>query len=86
MTTTGHNSVNSQHLKAFIERVEKLEDEKSLIATDIKEVYAEAKGNGYDTKVIKKLINLRKQDRDKRIEEQAILDLYMSALGEDLFA
>jgi uncharacterized protein (UPF0335 family) len=73
--------VNAAHLRAFIERIEKLEEEKKAIAEDIKEVYGEAKGNGFDTKVIRKIVSIRKQDRDKRREEEEILDLYLSALG-----
>ena len=76
------NSVDAGHLRAFIERIERLEEEKRAIADDIKEVYAEAKGTGYDIKIIRKIISLRRQDRDKRKEEEEILDLYLSALGE----
>jgi uncharacterized protein (UPF0335 family) len=76
------NTVNANHLRAFIERIERLEEEKRAIADDIKEVYAEAKGTGYDIKIMRKIISLRRQDRDKRREEEEILDLYLSALGE----
>jgi uncharacterized protein (UPF0335 family) len=69
-------------LKSIIERIERLELEKSEIAEQIKEVFAEAKGNGFDVKVLRKVVRLRKQDRAKRMEEEAILDLYLSALGE----
>ncbi len=68
-------------LKAFIERIERLEEEKKAIADDIKEVYAEAKGTGFDTKIMRKVITLRKKDKAERQEEEALLDLYMSALG-----
>jgi uncharacterized protein (UPF0335 family) len=74
--------VDGGHLRAFIERIERLEEEKKAIADDIKEVYAEAKGNGFDVKVMRKVISLRKMDRDKRIEEETILDLYLTALGD----
>ncbi len=74
--------VDTGHLKAFIERVERLEEEKRAIADDIKEVYAEAKGNGFDARIMRKVVSLRRMDRDKRIEEETILDLYLSALGE----
>ena len=74
--------VDTGHLKAFIERIERLEEEKRAIADDIKEVYAEAKGNGFDARIMRKVISLRRMDRDKRIEEETILDLYLSALGE----
>jgi uncharacterized protein (UPF0335 family) len=73
--------VNAAHLRAFIERIEKLEEEKKAIAEDIKEVYGEAKGTGFDVKIIRKIVSIRKQDRDKRREEEEILDLYLSALG-----
>ena len=76
------NTVDAKHLRAFIERIERLEEEKRAIADDIKEVYAEAKGTGYDAKIMRKIISLRRQDRDKRREEEEILDLYLSALGE----
>jgi uncharacterized protein (UPF0335 family) len=68
-------------LKSLVERIERLEEEKKTIAGDIKEVYAEAKANGFDTKILRKLITIRKKDRNEREEEEAILDLYMSALG-----
>ena len=75
------DSVNSSHLRAFVERLEKLEEEKRAIADDIKEVYAEAKGTGFDTKALRKIISMRRQDKDKRREEEAMLELYLSALG-----
>lgn len=75
------NSVEAGQLKAFVERIERLEEEKKTIADDIKDVYAEAKGNGYDIKILRKIISLRKQDKDKRREEEEILDLYLAALG-----
>ncbi len=78
----GSDHVDGGHLRAFVERIERLEEEKKAIADDIKEVYAEAKGNGFDVKVMRKVISLRKMDRDKRIEEETILDLYLSALGD----
>jgi uncharacterized protein (UPF0335 family) len=68
-------------LKSLVERIERLEEEKKTIAGDIKEVYAEAKANGFDTKILRKLISIRKKDRNELEEEEAILDLYMSALG-----
>jgi uncharacterized protein (UPF0335 family) len=80
----GHNStaVDAGHLRAFIERVERLEEDKRALADDIREVYLEAKGNGYDIKIMRRVVALRRMDRDKRKEEEAILDLYLSALGE----
>jgi uncharacterized protein (UPF0335 family) len=75
------DSVAQDQLRAFVERIERLEEEKKAIADDIKEVYAEAKGNGFDTKVLRQVIRIRKQDRSERLEQEAILDLYMAALG-----
>lgn len=72
---------NNNQIKALVERIEKLEEEKAAIAGDIKEVFLEAKSNGFDTKIIKKIIALRKQDAKKRAEEQALLTVYMDALG-----
>jgi uncharacterized protein (UPF0335 family) len=68
-------------LKSLIERIERLEEDKATVATDLKEVYAEAKGEGFDTKIIRKVIRLRKQDTAKRQEEEALIDLYISAIG-----
>ncbi|WP_194096184.1 DUF2312 domain-containing protein [Marivivens aquimaris] len=73
--------VAAQELRSFIERIERLEQEKKDIADQIKEVMAEAKGRGYDTKVMRKIVSLRKRDQDDIAEEEAILDLYKSALG-----
>lgn len=81
MSEIGHNRVAADHLRAFIERVEKFEEEKRALAEDIRDVYAEAKGNGYDAKILRKIVSMRRMDRAQRDEEQAILDLYMSALG-----
>jgi len=68
-------------LRAFIERIERLEEEKKAIADDIKEVYAEAKGNGFDAKVMRQIVRMRKQDVHERLEHEAVLDTYMHALG-----
>lgn len=68
-------------LKQFIERVERLETEKQAIADDVKEVYGEMKGRGYDVKAIRQIIRIRKQDQNDRQEMEAILELYMTALG-----
>lgn len=68
-------------LRALIERIERLEEEKQTIATDIREVYAEAKANGFDPKIMRQVVRLRKQDVSERQEQEAILDLYMQALG-----
>jgi len=75
------HGVARDQLRAFIERIERLEEEKKTIADDIKDVYAEAKGTGFDTKILKKVIAIRKQDADERIEQEAILDTYLLALG-----
>lgn len=69
-------------LRSFIERLERLEEDKAAIANDLKEVFGEAKGEGYDVPALRKILRIRKQDRAKRQEEEAILDLYLSALGE----
>ncbi len=74
-------AVAQGQLKSIIERVERLEEEKKTIADDIKEVYAEAKANGFDTKTLRKVVTLRKKDRAEREEEEAMLDLYLNALG-----
>lgn len=68
-------------LKAIVERIERLEEEKKAIAGDIKEVYAEAKANGFDTKILRKVISLRRKEAAERDEEQSMLDVYMEALG-----
>ena len=72
-----------EQLKAFIERVERLEEEKKAIADDIRDVYAEANGSGFDVKALRAIVRLRKQDTDERREQQAILETYMHALGMD---
>jgi uncharacterized protein (UPF0335 family) len=68
-------------LKAIVERIEHLEDEKKAISDDIRDVYAEAKGNGYDVTALRAVIRLRKQDKDERAEQEAILETYLNALG-----
>jgi len=68
-------------LKSFIERIERLEEDKAAVAGDLKEVYGEAKGEGFDTKILRKVVRLRKQDAAQRQEEEALLDLYLSAIG-----
>jgi uncharacterized protein (UPF0335 family) len=74
------NAIANQ-LKAVVERIERLEEEKKAIADDIRDVYAEAKGNGYDVKALRTIIRLRKQDKTERQEHEAILETYMHALG-----
>ena len=68
-------------LKAFVERIERLEEEKKATADDIRDVYAEAKGNGFDVKALRSIVRLRKLDTDERREQQEVLDTYMLALG-----
>ncbi len=75
------NATAQSQLKSIIERIERLEEDKAAVANDLKEVYAEAKGNGFDTKVLRKVVRLRKQDKAKRQEEEALIDLYLSAIG-----
>jgi uncharacterized protein (UPF0335 family) len=68
-------------LKAFVERVERLEEEKKAIADDIRDVYAEAKGNGFDVKALRTIVRLRKEDANERREHETIVETYMHALG-----
>ena len=68
-------------LKSLVERIERLEEDKAAVANDLKEVYAEAKGEGFDTKIIRKVVRLRKADTAKRQEEEALIELYISAIG-----
>lgn len=77
---TAHSFAKGQ-LKAIIERIEKLEEEKKAISDDIKDVYGEAKGNGFDVKALRTIIRMRKQDADERQEQETILETYMQALG-----
>ncbi|MGN6487169.1 MAG: DUF2312 domain-containing protein [Devosia sp.] len=79
--TINPDSVAQDQIRAFIERIERLEEEKASISGDIKEVYAEAKGNGFDTKVLRKIVSIRKQDHNERMEQEALLELYLTALG-----
>ncbi|MDQ0472783.1 DUF2312 domain-containing protein [Labrys wisconsinensis] len=78
---TDTTSVAADQLKSVVERIERLEEDKQAIADDIKEVYGEAKGNGFDVGVLRKIIALRKKPADERAEEDAILELYLQALG-----
>jgi uncharacterized protein (UPF0335 family) len=73
--------VAGERLKSFIERVERLEEEKRALAQDIKEVYAEAKGVGFDTKTMRQIVKLRKMDQEEVDEQEALLDVYKRALG-----
>ena len=83
MSDIGHNTgISRERLRTIIERVERLEDDKAAVMEDIKELYAEVKGDGFDVKTIKNIVRLRKMDAEKRDEQQALLDIYMSALGD----
>lgn len=75
-------NINNNQLASIIDRIEALEADKAGIADDIKEIYAEAKGNGFDPKIIRKVVALRRVDRDKRAWEQALIETYMAALGQ----
>ena len=75
------NSTAQTQLKTIVERIERLEEDKAAVSADLKEVYLEAKGNGFDVKILRKIVRLRKQDKAKRQEEDALLDLYLSAIG-----
>lgn len=79
--TVSVGGVASNQLRAFIERIERLEEEKKTIADDIKDVYGEAKSMGYDTKVLRKVVSIRKQDQNERMEQEAVLDTYLAALS-----
>ena len=73
--------IAGDRLKSFIERIERLEEERKTLGADIKEVYAEAKGTGFDTKIMRQLIRLRKMDKDDLDEQETLLDVYKRALG-----
>lgn len=79
--TADVGGVAGERLKSFIERIERLEEEKAALMEDIKEVYGEAKGVGFDAKTIRKIVSLRKMDHEKRRESEELLDLYKSAIG-----
>ena len=79
MTEIGHNS--KDQLRSIVERVERLEEEKAGIASDIRDVFAEAKGNGFDVKALRAIVRLRKQDKDERAEHEAIVETYKATLG-----
>jgi len=80
MTQTG--GVAADRLKSFIERIERLEEEKKNLIADVREVYAEAKSSGFDTKTMRKVVALRKLDTSERQEQEALLDTYLRALGD----
>ena len=76
------NGTAQTQLRTVVERIERLEEDKAAVMADIKEVYAEAKGNGFDVPILRQIIRMRKKDKAKRLEQEAILDLYLSALGD----
>lgn len=82
---SGDNSIAKDQLKAFIERIERLEEERAATNADIGEVYAEAKGNGFDTKIMRAVVRMRKKEAHEREEEERLIDLYMYALGMVVF-
>lgn len=83
MTKTPDNKADSAQLRSFVDRILRLDEEQKNIGADIKEVYAEAKSFGYDTKILKKVVKRSKEDAEKRAEEKMLLDTYLIALGMD---
>jgi uncharacterized protein (UPF0335 family) len=81
MNMTEVGNIAGDHLRSFIERIERLEEEKKALAEDIKEIYAELKGTGFDPKIVRTLIRIRKMEDHDRTEQEEILDLYKRALG-----
>jgi uncharacterized protein (UPF0335 family) len=81
MAIAAKTSFAHGQLRTIVERIERLEEEKKTIAGDIKEVYAEAKGNGFDVKILRKVVSLRKKDVNERQEEESMIDVYLAALG-----
>ena len=79
--TAGTGGMAAAELRQFVERIERLEEEKAAISNDVKEVFAELKSRGYDAKVVRQVLRIRKQDKAERQEQEAILELYLSALG-----
>lgn len=87
MTKAGHNSgVAADELRQFVERIERMQDEINTARLDLKEVYTEAKGRGYDVKALRRIVRTRAKDQEKLAEEAAILELYGAALGLGIFA
>jgi len=78
---TSVRGISADRLRSFVERIERLEEEKAALASDIREVYSEAKGAGYDVKVMRQVMRLRKLDKDARQEQEAVLETYLRALG-----
>ena len=80
-SNTSSGGIGADRLRSFIERIERLEEEKAALTADIREIYAEAKGEGFDSKVMRQVVRLRKMDSGDRQEQESILDLYKQALG-----
>ncbi len=78
----GATTIAADRLRSIIERVERLEEDKAAVLNDIKEVYAEAKGEGYDVKTLRQVVKIRKMEKSDRQEQEALLDLYLTAIGE----
>lgn len=78
---TDVHGITAEQLRSYIERIERLEEEKAGLASDIKDIFAEAKGNGFDVKTMRQILKIRKMDASDRDEQEALLDLYMHALG-----
>ncbi len=85
MTDETLSNTGAMKLKSLVERIERLNEDKAAVTEDLKEVFAEAKGEGFDTKILRKVIRLRAQDAATRAEEEALIDLYMSAVQGELF-
>lgn len=83
MAETGAEAVEGERLRAFVERIERLEADKAAVAGDIRDVYAEAKAAGFEVKVLRQLVRLRGMDREERAEQEELLALYRRALGMD---
>lgn len=81
-STPAFGGIAAEALRQFIDRIERLEEEKRTLSEDIKDVYGQAKSQGFDTKVIRKIVSLRKQDRQEREEQEQLLELYLAAIGE----
>jgi uncharacterized protein (UPF0335 family) len=77
----GHNSFSKEQFRSIVERIERLEEEKKVISDDIRDIYAESKGNGYDVKALRTIVRMRKQDANERAEQEAILETYLQAMG-----
>ena len=79
----GADEVNGSQLRSYVERVERLNEEKKALNDDLKEVYAEMRGNGFDAKIVKKIVQIRAQDADQRTEEETLIEIYLAALGSN---